>query len=259
MILAPALARTRPTSQIVQCLSNTRRLMAAWQMYSADNNGKIVVNLHGGSAMGGTGDAVYGMSWAEGWLDWTYSTDNTNVQFLVNGRYSKLAPYLSRDATNLFVCPANVYLTSVQRLSGWTRRARTYSANIGIGAGNAEAGPWDTMYNHILKDADFRYPLPSETWVFIDEHPDSLNDPAFFNPHTTGWIDTPSTFHNGGAGFAFADGHSEIHRWSASLSRGSPRQVSFTAGILSIPLNTPKDADIGWMVHHGGTFNPSTY
>jgi prepilin-type processing-associated H-X9-DG protein len=31
------------------------------------------------------------------------------------------------------------------------------------------------------------------------------------------WLDAPGTYHNGGCGFAFADGHSETHHW---LSRG---------------------------------------
>jgi prepilin-type processing-associated H-X9-DG protein len=27
------------------------------------------------------------------------------------------------------------------------------------------------------------------------------------------WLDAPGTYHNGGCGFAYADGHSESHRW----------------------------------------------
>jgi len=27
------------------------------------------------------------------------------------------------------------------------------------------------------------------------------------------WFDVPGTYHNGGCGFAFADGHSESHKW----------------------------------------------
>jgi hypothetical protein len=53
-----------------------------------------------------------------------------------------------------------------------------------------------------------------DTWVFIDERPDSMNDAGFFNPQTETLItDTPSTYHNSACGLSFADGDSEIHKW----------------------------------------------
>jgi prepilin-type processing-associated H-X9-DG protein len=55
------------------------------------------------------------------------------------------------------------------------------------------------------------------TWVFSDEHPDSINDgfqcPPTADRETTVWSDVPASFHNLACGYAFADGHSEIHRW----------------------------------------------
>ena len=37
------------------------------------------------------------------------------------------------------------------------------------------------------------------------------------NPTSTRQVvDFPASYHNGAAGFAFADGHSEIHRWRSS-------------------------------------------
>lgn len=258
-MVAPALARTRPGNQVARCLNNTRQLAAAWQMYSADNNGRLVVNLHGGSLQGGGSDPIYGVSWVEGWLDWTTRTDNTNAAFLITSRYAKLAPYLNPTATNLFQCPADTYVTGVQRAAGWTRRARSYSANIGVGAGNAEAGPFDPMYRHFIKDSDFVSPGPAENWVYLEEHPDSMNDPAFFNPRTTTWIDLPAAYHNGACAFGFADGHSEMHKWSASLASGRATQVLFNTGQWSVTPNAPKDADVGWMIHHAGTMSPSTY
>jgi hypothetical protein len=40
--------------------------------------------------------------------------------------------------------------------------------------GNAEAGPWGAIYKHVRKGSDFIYPGPAETWVYLDEHPDSI-------------------------------------------------------------------------------------
>ena len=51
-------------------------------------------------------------------------------------------------------------------------------------------------------------------WVLIDENPAGLNDAAFaFGMAAPAWFDLPGTYHNWGCGFAFADGHSETHRW----------------------------------------------
>ena len=52
-------------------------------------------------------------------------------------------------------------------------------------------------------------------WVLIDEDPVGLNDAAFaFNMASPIWQDCPGSYHAGGCGFAFADGHSETHKWN---------------------------------------------
>jgi prepilin-type N-terminal cleavage/methylation domain-containing protein/prepilin-type processing-associated H-X9-DG protein len=264
-MLLPALNKAKQKTQGVYCLNNTKQLMNAWHMYLHDYNDRIVLSLHGGGAQGGAGfdmpNGVHTVGWVEGWLDWSLSTDNTNIDFLVSDKYALLGLYISRSK-NLFHCPADIYSSGPQRAVGWQNRARSLSGNIGVGDGNASSGPWDNMYQHYVKYSDMHYPGPAATWVFVDEHPDSINDAGFFNPHTTAWVDIPSAYHNGACGFSFADGHSEIHKWKASMSRGRARQVLYTNG-ADIPglltLNTPKDADIGWMIFHGGTAGPSTY
>jgi len=51
-------------------------------------------------------------------------------------------------------------------------------------------------------------------WVLLDEDANGLNDAAFgFGMEQPAWVDAPGTYHNGGCGFAFADGHSESHHW----------------------------------------------
>jgi prepilin-type processing-associated H-X9-DG protein len=49
----------------------------------------------------------------------------------------------------------------------------------------------------------------------VDEHPDSIND-GWLIPDVVDksrFVDLPASYHNGACGFAFADGHSEIHKW----------------------------------------------
>src|SRR6266481_9725801 len=96
-MLLPALTKAKQKTQGISCLNNTKQLMLAWQMYLHDNNDKIVIALHGGGAMGGAGDPVLGKGWVEGWLDWSASTDNTNVNFLISEQWARLGPYVGKQ------------------------------------------------------------------------------------------------------------------------------------------------------------------
>src|SRR5579864_9293206 len=195
-MILPALGKAKQKTQGVYCMNNTRQLMVAWSMYAHDANDRLIPAFHGGMAQGGNFDANIGPGWCEGWLDWTLSTDNTNIDFLISEKYSRLAPFIAK-AKNIFKCPADTFLSAPQRSRGWKERVRSISGNIGVGDGNAETGPWDTAYRHIKKYSQFNYPGPDGTWVFVDEHPDSINDSGFFNPHAWSWADMPSAYHNG--------------------------------------------------------------
>jgi prepilin-type N-terminal cleavage/methylation domain-containing protein len=253
-MLLPALAKAKTKAQGILCMNNTKQLMLAWQMYQLDNNDKIVQSFHGGMAQGGAAAAdPKNAPWVVGWLDWTTSKDNTNTLFLTDDHYSKLAKYFA-SSKNIFLCPADKYLSPVQRKAGWDHRVRSVSGNIGVGEGNAEGGPWDTLYKHIRKMSDFTSPGPSETWVFLDEHPDSMNDAGFFNPHASSWIDLPASYHNAAGGFAMADGHSEIHKW-----KGSNTKAKITLVGLTPPAAKAGDPDIHWMSYHGGRVSDASF
>ena len=260
-MLLPALGKAKQKTQGISCLNNLKQLMLGWQMYTHDNNDRIVYALHGGGANGGAGftlpgttSLVYG--WVEGWLDWGLSTDNTNTMFLTDERRAMLAPYIAKSK-NVFKCPADNFASAPQRAMGWQSRCRSLSGNINVGEGNYEQGPTDPLYKHIKKMTDFIYPPPVDNWCFADEHPDSINDAGLFNPHQTSWVDVPATYHNGAAGFSFADGHAEIHKWRKSLSTGRARAVLFQdIGVISA---TAGDPDIAWVAYRGGRVSATTY
>ena len=93
-----------------------------------------------------------------------------------------------------------------------------------------------------MKTSDITSPLPANVWVIVDENPDSVNDAAFAvdmndkYPNTV-WQDTPANYHCGACGFAFADGHSEIHKWK------DPRTIAWSgAGVY-----TPPNPDVTWL------------
>ncbi len=119
---------------------------------------------------------------------------------------------------------------------------RSVSGNIGMGEGNAETGPWDATYKHVLKSTELAIPGPSMTWVYVDEHPDSINDAGFFAPRVNSWIDLPASYHNGACGFAFADGHSEIRKWKTGQAMPPVRLTSY--GGATLPAG---NVDILWL------------
>ena len=63
-------------------------------------------------------------------------------------------------------------------------------------------------------------PRPAKSWVFLDEQGDSINDGYFISvPGATYWGDVPGSYHAGGCGFSFADGHSEMKKWTSATSK----------------------------------------
>lgn len=258
-MLLPVLTKAKTKAQGIYCMNNIKQLMLAWHMYNGDNNDRIVGAHHGGDAMGGSiASNPRAAPWVVGWLDWTTSPDNTNILFLTDDKYAKLGKYIGKSK-NVFKCPADNFLNPVQRNRGWTERVRSISGNIGVGDGNAETGPWDAIYKHIKKTSDFLYPGPAENWVFLDEHPCSINDAGFFNPYQTQWIDQPASYHNGAAGLAFADGHAEIHKWIASLSTARAKAVNVNFNGVTATVSGVGDRDLSWLSYRAGRVSTRSY
>jgi prepilin-type processing-associated H-X9-DG protein len=207
--------------------------------------------------------------WVTGWLDWSTSTDNTNVTYLIDPRYATLSAYFARDK-RIYKCPADVYISPTQRTLRWEERARSVSANVYVGKGNAwstaaggPSGPNNlTIYKGVAKAADLLIPGPARTWVYIDEHPDSMNDSGIFPPSApTNMPDVPATYHNGAAGVALADGHCEIHRWAGAMMN-KPRALGGMAGVGFNAMNNFTtvlgDPDLFWLSYSSPRWSTRT-
>jgi prepilin-type processing-associated H-X9-DG protein len=89
--------------------------------------------------------------------------------------------------------------------------------NAAIGDGiKYDFGGWPTFWAR--KYSQLVAPGPSMSWVFIDEHPDSIDDSILYtNPGCTNgtgvFTELPANDHGGACGVGFADGHAEIHKW----------------------------------------------
>ncbi|NLH75277.1 MAG: type II secretion system protein [Verrucomicrobia bacterium] len=246
-MLLPALSKAKTKAQGIMCMNNTKQLMLANHMYQGDNQDKFPMAYHGGFVPSGTDPRE--KPWVTGYLDWTTSSDNTNTIYLLNPKYAALAPYFG-SSKNVYKCPADKYLASVQRARGWTERVRSVSGNIFVGEGNAETGPAGSIYQHVIRASDLNIPGPTETWVYVDEHPDSINDAGCFAPNSdVNIVDIPANYHNAACGFAFADGHSEVHKWKGPTIKRL--KVNARDGAYQLNLATPKtDPDLYWYSYH---------
>jgi prepilin-type processing-associated H-X9-DG protein len=82
-------------------------------------------------------------------------------------------------------------------------------------------------------------PDPSHIYVFLDEHPDTLNDGFFVNRWDEFlWGNLPGSYHNGAANLSFADGHVETHRWVLGDTR-RPFQVLLQLNQLLLAVGSP--------------------
>lgn len=121
------------------------------------------------------------------------------------------------------------------------------------GPGWGNSGAWvpqsPTGWRVYLKESDFVDPGPAKTFVFLDEREDSINDGYFvvdmagYPTTTMRLVDYPASYHNHAAGLAFADGHSEIHKWL------DPRTVPKLSR-TDRPLDQPSrdNRDVMWMM-----------
>ena len=98
--------------------------------------------------------------------------------------------------------------------------------------------------------------------MFLDEHPDSINDGYFLDQDAEvvhggygfngsfEWHDLPASYHNNSAAFSFADGHSSLHRWSKASTIYPP-----VPGVAKLPIDflappPGERADFDWILQH---------
>jgi prepilin-type N-terminal cleavage/methylation domain-containing protein/prepilin-type processing-associated H-X9-DG protein len=238
-LLLPALSRARARAQGVSCLNNTRQLALAWQLYASDHNDRLPYNL----GMAGSSLRT-NLNWVNNVMTWGTDSDNTNPATLTG---ASLGPYVS-GSTTVYHCPSDHALSATQIAAGWTARLRSYSMNALVGdAGGLSSLGYnvnDPGYAQFFKLTQI--PRPAQIFVFLDEHPDSIDDGYFVNrAYYSEWVDLPASYHNGAAAFSFADGHGALHRWQQS-STLCPAQPD--AAHLPISLPADNHADFDWVI-----------
>jgi prepilin-type N-terminal cleavage/methylation domain-containing protein/prepilin-type processing-associated H-X9-DG protein len=224
-MLLPALGKAKQKAEGTGCMNNTKQLALCWIMYATDNNDNVSPNRDGGDVQGWQGLTANwtkavpysSLSWAGGWEDFQPNvTDNTNI---LNLLYGAIGTYANRN-TGIYHCPADKY--PAKEGNSVQMRVRSNSMNGFVGdrqnVRSTGVNDWYPNYMQFLKSTSLTRPGPANTWLLVDEHPDSIND-GWLIPDVTDasrFVDLPASYHNGACGFVFCDGHSEIHKWNGS-------------------------------------------
>jgi prepilin-type N-terminal cleavage/methylation domain-containing protein len=263
-ILLPVLNAAKERALAANCMNDMRQLQIACVMYVTDNNDFLPFNPDRSVTCAGT------LPWISGIMDWTTSSDNTNISYLVDSHYSGLANYTTTQPL-VYHCPADIYLKpGVQTGIGWSYRVRSVAMDAAIGGGGTVAGqglkpsanlaafytdPRGMFY--ATKMTQLRNPGPSDSWVFTDEHPDSIDDGILYVPPIFGtessfgvFTELPSSLHQNGDGISFADGHAEIHHWQDSRTAGGGVKFISTSGDTTRLDMSPNSVDLMWLAQH---------
>jgi prepilin-type N-terminal cleavage/methylation domain-containing protein/prepilin-type processing-associated H-X9-DG protein len=205
-MLLPALSSSKAKAQGVMCLNHAKQLTLAWLIYTDDHDDHFV-NNHGRDETKATRQ-----TWANNVQDWGASDDNTNLIYLSQ---TKLSPYLNQS-TAVFKCPSD------KSVAENGPRIRSMAMNAMVGDTGVLTNRFNPEYKQFQKSADLN--APATTFVFIDEHPDTINDGFFVNTlDDYKWGNLPGSYHNGAASLSFADGHTELHRWVVGGETGTIR------------------------------------
>ena len=235
-LLLPVLGRAKSKAQQISCLNNNKQVSLGWLMYADDNRNNLATTF----------------DWVPGNLNFAANNrDNTNIiNLLTKGM---LGSYVKNPG--VYKCPADKSM--VKEFGAMLPRCRSISMNQSVCLKNEQGWTESPPWNIFSKSTDIINPSPVNLWVFIDENPDSINDAAFavdMDPSFTGasaaFVDGPGELHNGGCGFGFADGHSEIHQWKDPRTLGPNFQThymnTYSGGGYTMPINV----DVAWIQSH---------
>jgi prepilin-type N-terminal cleavage/methylation domain-containing protein len=260
-LLLPVISKAKQKAQGSICLNNGKQMMIAMQAYTSDNNEYYPPNPD-------DGNTIPGCNWCSGQAG-IGGAEEFNPDVIKDPTRSLLITFLAGN-TSVFHCPGDnrqgLYQGSDGALIGKTvPAARTFSMSQAIGTvdpgydhgyGSPHSGvpklpvsgpwlngaylsnqhddPWATYYKASIIGA----PGPAMLWVLVDEDANGLNDAAFsFEMVGPQWHDAPGSYHNRACGFAFADCHSEIHKWVARPVAG----------------DNANETDWGWMQQRTST------
>lgn len=242
-LLLPALANGKAKGYSISCLNNLRQLGLACQLYADDFEDRLPYNMGTAEIRQMVAQNQF-LNWSSSIMSWELDSDNTNTVLVTEGG---IGPYTCRSPT-LYRCPNDRAVSDLQAQAGWGQRVRSISMNAMVGNAGAfsqsGANTNNPSYRQFFTVAQI--PDPSQIFVFIEEHPDSIDDGYFLNKPDSGqWLDLPASYHQGGANLTFADGHAEAHKWLFGSTKPAARPDS-----AHLPFFVPagERGDFDWLM-----------
>lgn len=265
-MLLPALSKAKQKAQSVGCLNNTKQILLAWSMYAGDNNDILAPNEYPYTTayMTYAGNKDQLRNWVVGTMAQPFDSLST-VPLLA--QESVLSTYIR--SVGSYKCPAdNLIVQGRSRSRSYSMSnavgTRWWSTAMGGGAvkgavGSPVGGGWlsgsyldpDPTFLTYGKLSSFYRPGPANTWVIMDENPNTINDslmavayPKDFLPAHAKLVDYPASSHGFAGGISFADGHSEIHKWKDTRTYTPPAGAN--PGMVS-GADSKDNPDVMWL------------
>ncbi|HWQ93188.1 MAG TPA: prepilin-type N-terminal cleavage/methylation domain-containing protein [Clostridia bacterium] len=190
-LLLPSLSSAQARGKRAHCANNLKQLSLCVQMYSADNAGRLPENLP-------FSHDTLKNNWVLG--NMMEPRETTNAALLQAG---KLFPYAPNTA--LYHCPGDG-ATATGML-----RARSYSMNGWMGSRYMQSASNDLRFRTFIRDSELASAGAALLWVFMDEHPVSLDDGWFLvtMDDSRPFASVPGMRHDFAYTASFADGHVE--------------------------------------------------
>ncbi len=200
-LMLPTLAKSKGVARSTVCKGNLKQLQQAWLQYAHDNDDSLPPNI---SRRVEFDQVNVKGSWVLG-----NSVMDTNADNLKKG---VLYPYVRAAA--VYHCPAD---RSTVRERPDLARTRSYSMSLWLNVdlvsfGDADLATKASSNQHKLS----RITDPSLVWVFLDEHPLSIDDGVFLIVHGKNpgaWSSYRGDSHDNGANLSFTDGHVDHYQW----------------------------------------------
>ncbi|MGV3772059.1 MAG: hypothetical protein ACO1QB_04095 [Verrucomicrobiales bacterium] len=223
-----AFSKQETKGKSLGCLQNLSKLTKAWAAYAEDHDGTLLTS---------TSTNQNRIPWFTGSAGAEHDSTNPNLAI----RQSPLMHYLEGNVEP-WRCPSDSFKVRLNN-GKLASRSRSYSMNDAFGV-----GAW--LPNQVWRTYENKAQLvqPDKTWLFMEEHPNSINDGAMvvemLRPTSRSGriIDIPANWHNGATSFSFTDGHVELRKWRSKFLQ---KPLNYQVGILA---TSERDAinDLKW-------------
>jgi len=217
-MLLPALSKAKQKTQGISCMNNLHQLMLSWYIYSGDFSDLLPPTAGvPATATDPTQTIAHNGNWVHGIMGTAYGTPESNTDPALI-QLGSLFGYSKN--IKIYKCPADVkssktpagaltLTTRSMSMNGWLNPLPGQDIiSQGLGQGH--------IYRKQADIAGTHPGGPVNLFVTLDENPFTINDGWFVSDpsRNSQYVDMPASYHNRAGGLGFADGHSEIKKWS---------------------------------------------